>query len=182
MTLSKRNCLQPVYNFALTIFRVLHIVDKKYSLLAAGGEYKSQEFDEFLKSKGIKILQSVPHQPEQNGRAERFNHTIMNKAQALCFTACLPQSWWEFSILHAVYLYNRTPVQQLKWKTPYKLLTGELPSLDHLRVFGCTAHVFLPEDVRVNKLSPKSELRVCLDVKIWCILNIDVIPSYSHHP
>jgi transposase InsO family protein len=39
----------------------------------AGGEYKSQEFDDFLKMKGIKILQSVPHQPEQNGRAERFN-------------------------------------------------------------------------------------------------------------
>src|SRR5260370_1168286 len=59
----------------------------------AGGEYKSQEFDEFLKSKGIKILQSVPHQPEQNGHAEQFNHTIMDKAQALRFTACLPQNW-----------------------------------------------------------------------------------------
>jgi len=58
-----------------------------------GGEYKSQEFNEFLNSKGIKILQSVPHQPEQNGCAERFNHTIMDKAQALRFTACLPQSW-----------------------------------------------------------------------------------------
>jgi len=77
----------------------------------AGGEYKSQEFDEFLKSKEIKILQSVPHQPEQNSCAERFNRTIMDKAQALRFTACLPQSWWEFSILHAVHLYNRTPVQ-----------------------------------------------------------------------
>jgi transposase InsO family protein len=63
----------------------------------AGGEYKSQEFDDFLKSKGIKILQSVPHQPEQNGRAERFNRTLMDKAQALRFSACLPQSWWEFS-------------------------------------------------------------------------------------
>jgi transposase InsO family protein len=113
----------------------------------AGGEYKSQEFDDFLKSKGIKILQSVPHQPEQNRHAERFNRTIMDKAQALHFTACLPQNWWEFAIIHAVHLYNRTPVQRLKWKTPYELLTGDLPSLDHLRVFGCAAHVFLHEDI-----------------------------------
>jgi len=89
----------------------------------------------------------------------------MDKAQALRFTACLPQSWWEFFILHAVHLYNRTPVQRLKWKTPYELLTGELPSLDHLRVFGCAAHVFLPEDVRVNKLLPKSELMIFLRYK-----------------
>jgi len=131
----------------------------------AGGEYKSQEFDDFLKSKGIKILQSVPHQPEQNGRAERFNRTIMDKAQALRFTACLPQSWWEFSILHAVHLYNRTPVQRLQWKTPYELLNSDLPLLGHLRVFGCAAHVFLPEDVRANKLAPKSELMIFLGYK-----------------
>jgi transposase InsO family protein len=131
----------------------------------AGGEYKSHEFDDFLKSKGIKILQSVPHQPEQNGRAERFNRTIMDKAQSLRFTACLPQMWWEFSILHAVHLYNRTPVQRLNWKTPYELLHGEEPSYKHLRVFGCAAHVFLPEDVRVNKLSPKSELMIFLGYK-----------------
>jgi len=53
----------------------------------------SRKYANGSKSKGIKILQSVPHQPEQNGRAERFNRTIMDKAQALRFTACLPQSW-----------------------------------------------------------------------------------------
>jgi transposase InsO family protein len=36
----------------------------------AGGEYKSDTFLSILKAKGIKILQSVPFLPQQNGRTE----------------------------------------------------------------------------------------------------------------
>ena len=36
----------------------------------AGGEFKSDEFIRTLKDNGIKILQSAPHIPQQNGRAE----------------------------------------------------------------------------------------------------------------
>jgi len=32
------------------------------------------------------------------------------------------------------------------------------PDLSELRVFGCGAYVFLPEEVRANKLAPRSEL------------------------
>ena len=80
----------------------------------AGGEYKSDAFDLMLKNKGIKILQSAPHTPQQNGRAERFIQTIMDKAQPMRLEACLPQSWWEFAVLHAVHVYNRTPLKRLK--------------------------------------------------------------------
>ena len=51
---------------------------------------------------GIKILQSVPHTPQQNGRTECFMHTCMDKAQALHLDACFPESWWEFAVEHAV--------------------------------------------------------------------------------
>ena len=128
----------------------------------AGGEYKSNEFDAFLKGQGIKILQSVPHQPQQNGRAERFNRTIMDKAQAMRFDACLPQSWWEFAVLHAVHLYNRTPIQRLEWVTPYERIFSKKPDVSHFRVFGSAAYVFIHEDIRANKLAPKSELMTFL--------------------
>src|SRR5258708_32547114 len=128
---SQRRCTQSNKSF-VALVETQYKMEIQEWMSDAGGEYKSQEFDNFLKSKRIKILQSVPHQPEQNGHAEWFNHTIMDKAQALRFTACLPQNWWKFTIIHAVHLYNRTPVQRLKWTTPYELLTGDLPSLDHL--------------------------------------------------
>ena len=123
----------------------------------AGGEYKSDEFTKVLKDMGITILQSAPHTPQQNGRAECFMCTCMDKAQAMRLEACLPQSWWEFAVLHAVHCYNRTPISRLNWRTPYMSLHGEAPTISHLRVFGCGAYVHIPEDRRTNKLDPKSE-------------------------
>ena len=49
----------------------------------AGGEYKSDTFLGVLKAKGIKIHQSIPFTPQQNGHAEQFNHTIMDKESAM---------------------------------------------------------------------------------------------------
>ena len=49
----------------------------------AGGEYKSKVFLNTLKDQGIRILQSTPYTPQQNGRAERFMCTCMDKAQAM---------------------------------------------------------------------------------------------------
>jgi len=128
----------------------------------AAGEYKSDEFNKELKNLGIKILKSVPHQPQQNGRAECLNRTIMEKSQAIRLDACIPPSWWEFSINHAVHLYNCTPVRRLEWKTPYELINGKVPDISHLRVFGCGAYVYLPEDIQVNKLAPRSEMMIFL--------------------
>ena len=128
----------------------------------AGGEYKSDAFIKILKDTGITILQSAPHTPQQNGRAERFMRTVMDKAQAMRLEACLPQSWWEFAVLHATHCYNRTPVSRLQWQTPFALLNNEIPDISHLRVFGCGAYVHIPESRRKNKLSPKSELMIYL--------------------
>jgi hypothetical protein len=58
--------------------------------------------------------------------------TCMDKAQAMRLEACLPESWWEFAVLHAVHVYNRTPVRRLQWRTPYEALHGEAPDVSHL--------------------------------------------------
>ena len=38
------------------------------------------------------------------------------------------------------------------------MLKLQRPDVSYFRVFGCGAYVFLPEEVRQNKLAPKSEL------------------------
>ena len=88
----------------------------------AGGEYKSKAFEKMLKDRGIEILQSIPYAHQQNGRAERIIRTITEKAESMHLQACIPQSWWEFSIEHATHVYNRTPMCRLNWQTPYTLL------------------------------------------------------------
>ena len=78
-------------------------------MIDAGGEFKSRELTKFLKKLGIHILTSVPHMHQQNGHAERFIQTIMDKAQAARLEACIPQNWWEFAVNYTVHVYNFTP-------------------------------------------------------------------------
>jgi len=127
-----------------------------------GGEYIDKDYVKLLKDEGIKIQQSIPSQPQMNGRAEHFNHTIDKKAESMHRQACLPDSWWEFSILHVNYLYNCTPVRHLDWQTLKGYLDEFKPDLSHLRILGCGAYVFIHKDLRANKLSPKLELMTFL--------------------
>jgi hypothetical protein len=149
----------------------------------AGGEYKSDVFLDTLKDQGIRILQSAPYTPKQNGCAERFMRTCMDKAQAMRLEACLPESWWEFAVLHAVHVYNRTPVRRLQWRTPYEALHGEAPDVSHLRVFGCGAYVHIPESRHKNKLAPKSELMVYIGhtegVKAYTFIHLSKNTVYT---
>ena len=61
----------------------------------------------------------------------------MDKESAVRIEACIPQSWWEFSVENAMHCYNRTPVKHLNWHTPFEALTGEKPDISSMRVFGC---------------------------------------------
>ena len=54
----------------------------------AGGEYKSDAFDQALLEKGIIINQSAPQTPMQNGCAERLMRTLMDKAEVMQHQAC----------------------------------------------------------------------------------------------
>ena len=86
-------------------------------MLDAGREYKSRAFNDLLKGEGIYIFQSTPHTPQQNGHAEHFMCTVMDKSEAMWHEACIPDSWWEFTITHATYVYNCTPLQCHNWHT-----------------------------------------------------------------
>jgi transposase InsO family protein len=153
---------------ALAFEQFVAIIENQFSVtikkwqIDGGGEFRSGKTLDFLLQKGIKVLKSLLHEQQQNGRAERFNRTIWDKAQALRFQACLPESWWEFAVTHALYLYNRTPVHRLAWKSPHEALMGVKPNVTALRVFGCAAYVYLPPEVHKNKLSAKAELMVFL--------------------
>ena len=58
----------------------------------AGGEYKSRAFNDLLKGEDIGIFQSAPHTPQQNGHAEYFMHTVMDKLEVMQYEAYIPDS------------------------------------------------------------------------------------------
>jgi hypothetical protein len=123
-----------------------------------GGEYMSTTLSNYFKDHGIIHELSAPHVHQQNGRAEQINRTLREKSQAMHLHACLPDSYWEFSMSAAVHAYNRTPMKHLNWNTPLGLFEKNKPKVGHMRVFGCGAYVFIPKEKRKNKLSPKTEM------------------------
>ena len=83
------------------------------------GEYRSQEFAQYLRKHQIAHEVTVPDSPEMNGLAERMNRTILEKAKCMCAHADLPKSLWAEAASTACYVYNRLPNTPLKCKSPH---------------------------------------------------------------
>ena len=82
-----------------------------------GEEHLSREFQELLKSKGIKHELTIPHTSEQNGVAERMNRTLVESARAMIAHAGLPNAYWAEAVATAAYLKNRLTTSALKEDT-----------------------------------------------------------------
>jgi transposase InsO family protein len=83
-----------------------------------GGKYMAANVKDILSQRGIEHHLTMPGSPQQNGKAEQFNRTIMDKAMAMLYTTGLPNSFWEHAVSMAAYTYNHTPSHMLKWQTP----------------------------------------------------------------
>jgi transposase InsO family protein len=89
----------------------------------------------------------MPGTPQQNGKAERFNRTILDKAMMMLHTAGLSNGFWEYVISTAVHIYNRSPSQNLNWCTPIEIWNaGHVPDVSYFRVFGCKGYMHVPAD------------------------------------
>jgi hypothetical protein len=111
---------------------------------------------EILNQRGIEHHLTMPGTPQQNGKAERFNCTIMDKAMSMLHTAGLSNGFWEYAISTAVHIYNRTPIRSLKWRTPHEAWgAGHVPDVSYFRVFRCKAYMHVPADKR-RKLDAKA--------------------------
>ena len=121
-----------------------------------GGEYTAGAVSDLLEEKGIERHFSMPGSPQQNGLAERFNRTLMEKARAMLHTAGMSPGFWEHAVLAAVHIYNRSPARTLSWRTPYEVWNcGQVPDVSHIRTFGCKAYMHIPDDKR-RKLDAKA--------------------------
>ena len=79
-----------------------------------GGEYVSQEFETYSKSKGIQHEFTVLHSPEQNGVTERMNRTLAESAGAMIAHAHLPNDYWAEAIAIEVYAITEDQQQLLR--------------------------------------------------------------------
>ena len=95
---------------------------------------------------------SIPYEHEMNGKAENNNRIVLESTRAALQGSSLPNSYWSYAATNVVYVYNRLK-QAKTGKSPWELIYGAPPSLDHLRIFGIDGFSHISKENR-TKLDP----------------------------
>jgi transposase InsO family protein len=74
-----------------------------------GTDFCNKQMNEFLVKRGIKHKRTVTFCPEQNGRIERSNRTVIETARTLLEGAGLPKRYWADAVNTAIYVRNKCP-------------------------------------------------------------------------
>jgi hypothetical protein len=127
-----------------------NLTNKKIKTLRTnnGGEYTSKDFFSFFKSTGVRRELTVPHNPQQNGVAERKNISIEETAKALMNDQGLSMYLWGEAAMKTIYVQNRSSHRILKDMTPEESFSGKKPNVEHLRIFGFPVYIHIPKDKR----------------------------------
>ncbi|KAL4364247.1 hypothetical protein GQ457_04G014290 [Hibiscus cannabinus] len=115
-----------------------------------GGEFTSNEFNDFCKANGIRRPLTVPRSPQQNGVAKRKNRTILNMARSMLKVKNMPKEFWVEAVSCAVYFSNRSPTKNVDNVTPQEAWSERKPSVRHILVFGSIAYAHVPDQGRLK--------------------------------
>ena len=123
-----------------------------------GREYINNSLKDFFTKCGIEHQNSVAYCPQQNGRSERANRSLIQMARTILIDAGLDKKFWEEAIATAAHLQNRSPKNLLNGMTPYELWHNKTPDLSYLRIFVSKALVYIKRNKRtkMDKVSLKA--------------------------
>jgi hypothetical protein len=118
-----------------------------------GTEFSGLE--KFCRKHGAVHQKTAPYAHQQNGKIERLNRTLQERARAMLTASSLPAEYWGDSILTANYVRNLSAVSNHD-KTPHEMWFGTAPDISHLRIFGSKCHVMIEKAKRDGKFGPVS--------------------------
>lgn len=73
----------------------------------------------------------------------------------------MPSSFWPEAVKWTCHILNRSPSAAVKNMTPEECWSGNKPTVDYFRVFGCIGNVHVPNEKRL-KLDARSQKCVLL--------------------
>lgn len=152
-----------------------------------GREYVNNAFRAYLLDRHIRHETTTPYTPQQNGVAERENRTIMEGVRSCLHHSRLSFKFWAEAVSYIVYTLNRTSTRLLDDFTPYEAWTDQIPSVSHMRPFGCLCYIHVPDALR-KKLDPKSRRGLFMGYadnskayRVWDIEKKTVVLSRDVH-
>ncbi|GJT43830.1 retrovirus-related pol polyprotein from transposon TNT 1-94 [Tanacetum coccineum] len=110
-----------------------------------GGEYYGKHFDLgqsprpfslYCQENGIVNQFTMPYTPQQNGVAERRNHTLTDMVRTMICNSILLEFLWTEALKTATHILNRVPSKSVL-KMPFEFWTGRTPSLRYFKIWGC---------------------------------------------
>lgn len=113
-----------------------------------GTEFIDKVIKNIIEEHGMRHQLSIAYTPEQNGRAERDNRTIVESARSMILEKGLGKEFWAETVNTAVYILNRTGSSPQEGKTSYKVYFNKSPVWSYLCTFGCDAYVHIPKQKR----------------------------------
>ena len=120
-------------------------------------EYTQYVFQSLLHSYGTVHHLNCPGTSQQNGRAKRKFHHILDTVCSLLLSAKIRTPFWGEAALHDVHAINRIPSAVIHNQTSYERLFGSPPYYHHLRFFGSACFILL-QTHKHNKLESRSRL------------------------
>jgi hypothetical protein len=154
----KSDAAQPVINY------LAHLITlgrkPKAIQIDSGTEFVNEKLKSWCKEQGIEIHMTAPYSPSQNGVAERMNQTLVELSRAMLRAQDLPEFLWEYSLLYAAYIRNRSFTTHLGFQMPYEGWFNHKLNVSNLREFGAPVWVLLQGQKETRKMLPKSKRQV----------------------
>ena len=121
-----------------------------------GSEFMNKMLEAEIKRRGMIHQKSCTYTPQQNGRVERENRTIVEAARSMLQAKGLEKELWAEAVVAANHVINITGKSSVKNKSPYEIWFNEEPEIKDFQIFGAVAYKFIPDQKR-SKWDAKSE-------------------------
>lgn len=115
-----------------------------------GTEFINKELSKICQTNGIRHQTSVAYTPEQNGKAERDNRTVVEAARSMLIAKNLDKFLWAEAVNTAIYILNRTGKSTVQDKAPYEIWFNKSFDINLLRTFGTEVYVLIPKQKRLK--------------------------------
>ena len=127
----------------------------------------------FYKTHNIDVYPTVPYTPQENGKAERINRTLLERTRAALLMSRLPPSFWFDALSDVTDKYNCTLHTSIN-STPHSLYHGSPPSISTFLPFGAYGYATIVKP-HLTKLEPRAVLCRYLrrpDTSHYVLLNL----------
>ena len=122
-----------------------------------GSEFNNASFITYCMEHGVSHNFSAPRTPQQNGMVERKNRILEEMARTMLLESGMSKNFWADAMSTSYYILNRVMLRPILKKTPYELIRGRKPNIEHLRIFGCKCFVHNYGKISLDKFDPRSD-------------------------